>query len=325
MKRESDMTTMINIPTELLRTLVAVVDMRSFTKAAQSLGVTQPAVSAQIKRLQTLLGSELLDKSAPGVSLTAKGEIVVNEARRMLSINDRLVQIAGPEPAKRTLRIGLPGDFVSRLLWRPLDLFRRRWPDVHLHVRAGPSAPLVQDLQQGDLDLIVAISGTKPLDNAQFHWTEEMVWVRSPLTRIDLNAPIPLISHGRACITHQHVATCLEEAGFTYESVFTGTSFASLTSAVGAGFGIMAVPRSLFNTGDLVIWDDGPLPRVPPIVLNVRIRPDADESLAQLAVTFADALMPATPRVAAGEEIGLSVASGGGREPSMGFTFNRDA
>ena len=61
---------MINIPTELLRTLLAVVDLRSFTKAAQSLGVTQPAVSAQIKRLQGLVGADLLDKSAPGVTLT---------------------------------------------------------------------------------------------------------------------------------------------------------------------------------------------------------------------------------------------------------------
>ena len=42
---------MINIPTELLRTFVAVVDLRSFTKAAQLLGITQPAVSAQVKRL----------------------------------------------------------------------------------------------------------------------------------------------------------------------------------------------------------------------------------------------------------------------------------
>ena len=47
---------MLNIPTDLLRTLLAVVDMRSFTKAAQMIGVTQPAVSAQIKRLQYLLG-----------------------------------------------------------------------------------------------------------------------------------------------------------------------------------------------------------------------------------------------------------------------------
>ncbi len=64
---------MMNIPTDLLRTLVAVVDLRSFTKAAQSFGVTQPAVSAQIKRLQFLLGFDLLDKSAPGVTLTLRG------------------------------------------------------------------------------------------------------------------------------------------------------------------------------------------------------------------------------------------------------------
>ena len=90
---------MTNIPTELLRTLVAVVDLRSFTKAAQSLGVTQPAVSAQIKRLQGLLGADLLDKSAPGVSLTSSGELVVNYARRLLSINDQILDIAGPRLA----------------------------------------------------------------------------------------------------------------------------------------------------------------------------------------------------------------------------------
>lgn len=55
---------MTNIPTDLLRTLVAVVDLRSFTKAAAALGVTQPAVSAQIKRLQFLLGGDLFDRSS---------------------------------------------------------------------------------------------------------------------------------------------------------------------------------------------------------------------------------------------------------------------
>ncbi len=318
------MTAMTNIPTELLRTLVAVVDMRSFTKAAQFLGVTQPAVSAQIKRLQALLGSELLDKSAPGVTLTAKGEIVVNEARRMLSINDRLVQLAGPEPAKRTLRVGMPGDFVGRLLWRPLDLFRQRWPDVHLHVRAGPSAPLTQELGQGDLDLAVAISGTKPLQNSRFHWLEEMVWVRAPLTRIDFTAPIPLISHGRDCVTHQHVAGCLERAGFSYDSVFTGSSFVGLTSAVEAGFGVMAIPRSLFTSGDLVIWDDGPLPRLPPIMLSVRIRSDADESLTQLAAAFADAMRPAVSQPASDHSGDLPETGAGAIEESMGLTFHRE-
>ena len=86
---------MTNIPTDLLRTLVAVVDLRSFTKAAVSLGITQPAVSAQIKRLQFLLGADLFDRSAQGVSLTAQGEVVVSYARRLLSIIDQIVGLGG--------------------------------------------------------------------------------------------------------------------------------------------------------------------------------------------------------------------------------------
>jgi DNA-binding transcriptional LysR family regulator len=96
---------MLNIPTELLRALVTVVDVRSFTKAAQSLGVTQPAVSAQIKRLQYLLGYEVLDKSAPGVSLTPRGEVVVTNARRLLAVNDEIVQMASGQSVGPSIRV----------------------------------------------------------------------------------------------------------------------------------------------------------------------------------------------------------------------------
>ena len=57
---------MTNIPTDLLRTFVLVVEQRSFTRAAKAQGMTQPAISAQIRRLQSLLGIDLFDKSAPG-------------------------------------------------------------------------------------------------------------------------------------------------------------------------------------------------------------------------------------------------------------------
>ena len=100
-----------NIPTDLLRTLIAVVDLRSFTKAAQMLGVTQPAVSAQIKRLQSLIGYELLDKSAPGVSLTQRGTTVVAQARRLLAINDEILQVTNGHSHIQTLRVGIPGDY----------------------------------------------------------------------------------------------------------------------------------------------------------------------------------------------------------------------
>src|SRR5262245_8601884 len=112
---------MTNIPTELLRTFVAVVDMRSFTRAAQSLGITQPAVSAQGKRLQQLLGGELLDKSAPGVLPTPMGESVLGSARRLLAINDHILNLAAVTPGEpHIIRVGMPGNFVGDTLWRTL-------------------------------------------------------------------------------------------------------------------------------------------------------------------------------------------------------------
>src|SRR5262249_2592170 len=118
---------MTNIPTELLRAFVAVVDLRGFTKAAQVLGCTQPAVSAQIKRLQNLLGSELLDKSAPGVLLTERGRAVADCARRLLAINDQIIDLAAVRAATPPLRIGIPGDFGT-LLPMALAEFRRGSP-----------------------------------------------------------------------------------------------------------------------------------------------------------------------------------------------------
>src|ERR1041384_8009613 len=125
---------MVNIPTELLRTLIAVVDLRSFTRAAQSLGVTQPAVSAQIKRLQGLLGADLLDKSAPGVSLTSAGDLVVNYARRLLSINDQILDLAGPRAAAKKVRIGATGDFTASGIALGLTCSRVRRPDLRFEV-----------------------------------------------------------------------------------------------------------------------------------------------------------------------------------------------
>ena len=121
---------MLNIPTELLRTLVSVVDQRSFTKAAHSLGVTQPAVSAQIKRLQFLLGYEILDKSAPGVSLTPRGDMVVAHARRMLSVNDQIAQLKRPTVDGANRAGCHPGRFRRRQDPATLAQFRKRWPDI---------------------------------------------------------------------------------------------------------------------------------------------------------------------------------------------------
>src|SRR5712691_10172781 len=81
----------INIPTDLLRTFVAIYQLGSFTKAAHLFELTQPAVSAHMKRLESMIGADLIEKSLAGVTLTECGAEVLRYARRMLAINDQIV------------------------------------------------------------------------------------------------------------------------------------------------------------------------------------------------------------------------------------------
>jgi len=281
---------MTNIPTELLRTFVAVVDMRSFTRAAQSLGITQPAVSAQVKRLQQLLGGDLMDKSAPGVLLTSLGESVLGSARRLLAINDQILTLAAaPAVLAETIRVGAPGDFIGDILWRTVARSKEARPDIGFHVKSCSSDILARDVRQGELDVAVVVSGTDRNNGARYHWTEPMVWVRAASTRIDPEAPVPLVSHGDKCLMHRHVADALESAGRTYKLAFTETSITSLVTAVGAGLGVMALPQCTSLPAGLTIWDDAPLPPLPPIVCNVFVRPGADEAAARFAQNLAAA------------------------------------
>ena len=269
---------MTNIPTDLLRTLVAVVDLRSFTKAAASLGVTQPAVSAQIKRLQFLLGGDLFDRSIQGVSLTPQGEMVVSYARRLLSINDQIVHIgdAGPRP-ELVIRVGTPSDYVASMLPEVLARFRERWPDVRFIVRTDYFDPLVRELRNGELDIFVGLLLAQPPD-ARHSWAEEVVWVRSANMKIDLDRPVPLVSHGEASVYHRLAVTTLKAADLEWEDVFTGPSMTSLSAAVLAGLGVMALTRRRAHDIGLSVWDDAPLPKLSDLYSGVYIREGATRS-----------------------------------------------
>lgn len=263
---------MTNIPTDLLRTLVAVVDLRSFTKAAAKLGVTQPAVSAQIKRLQLLLGGELFDRSVQGISLTPQGDLVVSYARRLLSINDQIVNIgdSGPRP-ELVIRVATPSGYVASTLPSILAQFRERWPDVRFVTRTDFYDPLVRELRSGDLDIMIGLSMTPPPD-ARFSRAQEVVWVHSDATHIDPDRPIPLVSYGEACVYHRLATQALQLAGLDWEDVFTGPSSTSLRGAVNAGFGVMAITRVRAEKAGLQIWEDSPLPKLPDLYGGIYVR-----------------------------------------------------
>ncbi|RAI45893.1 LysR family transcriptional regulator [Rhodoplanes roseus] len=265
---------MTNIPTELLRTLLTVVDLRSFTKAAQRLGVTQPAVSAQIKRLQFLLGFDLLDKSAPGVSLTEKGSHVVSQARKLLAINDQIVSLAHGSGRGRLLRFGLPGDFVGLPLWQSLATFRCRWPDVRLHMKTGCSSMLLNELEQGDIDVVVAMTSPHAHDMASHHWREDLVWVRGPIAPTDPSQPLPLVSRGEPCLFHRHMLAALENAGRSFEIVFTAGHVDELRRAVAAGLGVTALTHALADPA--LICDDPALPSLADVACSICVGNETD-------------------------------------------------
>ncbi|MDO9411564.1 MAG: LysR substrate-binding domain-containing protein [Pseudolabrys sp.] len=263
---------MTNIPTDLLRTFVAVVDMRSFTKAAASLGVTQPAVSAQIKRLQFLLGDDIFDRSSQGVSLTAHGEIVLNYARRLLSINDQIVHLGGPGPMPElAIRVGTSSDYIASILPATLASFRERWPDVRFSVRTDYLDPLSRQLRGGEIDVLIALSMTPPHD-ARHVVARDIVWVRGKNTRFNPDGPVPLVSYGTPCIYHKLVVRALKAAGMDWEDVFMGPSLASLKGAVAAGLGVMAINRHRADEDGIVVWEDAPLPKLPDLYSGIYVR-----------------------------------------------------
>ena len=284
---------MLNIPTELLRTLVTVVDHRSFTKAAQSLGVTQPAVSAQIKRLQFLLGYELLDKSAPGVSLTPRGEMVVTHARRMLSINDQITQLNGSLTTEQTIRVAIPGDFAGVKIPATLAQFRKRWPDIRFKANAMSFENMLRGLRQGDVDLAVAIVNSKPSIEAHHLWIDQAVWVRSDATQLDPGAPVPLVSFGEDCSCRYTAVNALQRVGRECDFVFTSRSIASLEAAVLAGLGVMVLPRSRVQQTSLSVWEDAPLPELPQLYCGIYLRQGGNRvALEELADEIAAVLRP---------------------------------
>src|SRR5580704_922396 len=194
---------MTNIPTDLLRTFVLVVEQRSFTRAAKAQGMTQPAISAQIRRLQSLLGVELFDKSAPGVALTPMGQHVIDTAHRLLSVNDHIMQIASPNATAQLIRIGVRKDCMGEELTAVLAATRARWPNLRCAAQGAGQRRLLQYLNQDKLDIDVTLVPDEPEGSARHYWPEELAWVRGKTTTLDLSAPIPLIGYKDRCMCHR--------------------------------------------------------------------------------------------------------------------------
>jgi DNA-binding transcriptional LysR family regulator len=285
---------MTNIPTDLLRTLVTVVDLRSYTKAAQALGVTQPAVSAQIKRLQTMLSGDLFDRAAPGIALTRQGEAVVGYARRLLAINDEILGASKGDSARKRIRIGLPGDLSGPLLPWTLAKFRSRWPDYNFQTMSGGAPGLLRDMREGNVDIVIALSHEEPVD-ARHKWSDQLCWVRSDATRVDSQpqVPVPMVAFSEDCMCFRAGTKALRENGRSHRLVMMSGTVLVLSAGVDSGLGTMVMTRGRVRLTQLKRWDDAPLPKLPELHVGIYVREGADtRPLNDLADDLAPLLRP---------------------------------
>ena len=146
------MPTTLDIDT--LRALVAIVALKSFSRAAEQLGRSQSAISLQIARLEAVVGHPLLERARGHVlGPTLKGAELVAHAREMIALNERAVAAMRQPASERRIRLGVPADFLERDFASAFGELRSRFPKAQLSVRTDLSARLAEDLEQGRLDL----------------------------------------------------------------------------------------------------------------------------------------------------------------------------
>lgn len=141
-----------------LRYFLAVAAMRSFTRAAEHLHVSQPTLSHQIKQLESLVGTVLFERSTKEIDLTAAGSLFKPYCERILKeIESSTLAISELEGLMRgTLRMAVFHSFSHSMLPPILSEFALRYPGVHVTARLVPRVDMERDLANGELDFAVA-------------------------------------------------------------------------------------------------------------------------------------------------------------------------
>jgi DNA-binding transcriptional LysR family regulator len=277
MKRQEVLVRHVDL--DLLRAFQAVVESGSFAGAAEQLGCTQPAVSLQVKRLETLFGQTLIERARPARA-TESGQTVLGYARRMLRLNDELLGRFDDRREGVVLRVGIPNDFSVAMLPVALSRFAANEPGIILDLQSDLSMSLLEGLRAGQLDLVVAMTAERVSDLAVQAWSERLVWIASPDVRPTADRPMPLICYPEGCVYRGRMLQRLAEEGLNWRIAMTSSSFTSIIAAVEAGLGVSAFAESTAPE-KLVAERRKPWPDLGTISVGLYRHPDSSNGAGQ--------------------------------------------
>ena len=276
----------INLPTDVLRTFLAVIDLGSFTKAGQLLGRTQPAVSLQLNKLETLVGMPLLDTSGRSIALTREGEELARYARQLLAMNDEIVARLQKRETAGLLRVGLPTDYAVSFFQKSLSSFARLNPDVELSIQCEISDRLLELFAAEELDLAIAMYDDRPGPGLIYSWAEKPIWVTTSDTDAERRDPVPIAAHPEGCHYRRRMVRALDQIGRNWRVVYSSPGVNGLQQAVQAGLGITALTRRTLMRGMRVLSEKDGFPILPDIHVGLHFKNTGASTAALLLANY---------------------------------------
>jgi DNA-binding transcriptional LysR family regulator len=256
---------------DLLRTFLAVADSQSFTAAAARLNRTQSAVSMQIRRLEDLVGEQLLERTHRSVELTEKGEGLLPRARQLVELNDALLSEIGLGGVNGRVRIGLPEDFTAHFLPPVLASFAEACPQVEMEITCGLSMQLLQQLAAGDIDIALVAQEAGGAGTPVRR--EQPVWVASANHDTHLQRPVPLALFPKGCVFRAVSLAAMRAAGHPVRPLYTSASVSGIRAAVSAGLAVAALLPETLPDNAMVLDDKDGFPPPPDIEVALHLAP----------------------------------------------------
>lgn len=239
-----------------LRYVVALSDHRHFGRAARACLVTQPTLSAAVKKLETTLRVTIFERSSKLVSVTPLGVQIVEEARRVLDSMERIGDIAehSREPLAGPLRLGVIPTLGPYLLPWLIPPLHAAFPRLQLILRELKTSDMVEELTHNQLDAgILALPLPIPGLASSALFEEPFLFVapsghalskKTSVKEADLEGERVLLLDEGHCLRDQALSFCRKTGATTHdqEGDFRATSIETLRHMVGAGMGSTLLP-----------------------------------------------------------------------------------
>lgn len=267
---------------ELLRTFETVVHLGGFTAAAERLHKTQSTVSAQIRRLETLTATRLLERNNQGIQLTSPGEALLGHARRLLSLNAEAMAAVGAHEMSGRVRLGMPADYTATFLSGVLPAFGRAFPRVEVEVHCDLSERLRSQLHKGDLDLVIGTFGIN-VPGGEVIRAEPLIWAGATGGRAWSLDPVPLAVFPPTCQFREIALRKIVSAGRRARVAYTSPSMAGIEVAIASDFAIAPVTRANLRGTMQELGETENLPALPVIDVSLHAGAGLGEPAERLA------------------------------------------